>query len=475
MQIENIQNVINNIQTRYSNINKRMVKTVNGYINILYIKQLTDVSMLSEHIIRPIMGIAHHNIKVNANDIAERFISCNECSIETDEYLIVEKLFNGFTIILVSWDKYYIAANIKKVERKAINNPELTYTIRGPKDCFTENLDVNLSLIRYRIKDPMLKIKSFEVGTRTKSNVAVAYIEDIANSKILSDICQRIENIKIDGILESGELQQLLQNQLGFFPQVGIAERSDMACGGLLEGKIIILAEGSGLSLIAPKTFIEFLWSSDDVYDNKYLAAFIKILRIMSLIMSLTFGSLYIALVSFNNDILPADYILTLARLRANVPFNAFTNVLILEIVVEILRESLLRVPKQIGPAIGIVGAIIIGQAAISSGVFDPFVLIITCLSFLGSFAIPDYTIVNPFRILKFFLMISTAVLGIFGFTYGLCVILIMVVSENSFGIAYFTPYAPYNRSDTFKSIFYSKKDFSQRPNFVKAKDKSRR
>ncbi len=411
MQIENIQKILDSIQTQNSGISKRIIKTINGDINILYIKQLPDVDMLSEHIIKPIIRITDYNTKpvisttdknanINASDIAGRYITCNECGIETDENLIITMLLNGITIIFLSWDEHYLTANIKKVEKKDISQPELTYTLRGPKDCFTENLDVNLSLIRYRIKDPELKIKTFEVGDRTKSRVAVIYIEDIANDIILSDVCQRIERIKIDGILESGELQQQIQNQPGLFPQTGIAERSDMACGALLEGKIIIITEGSGLALIAPKTFIEFFWSSDDVYDNKYLAAFIKILRILSIILSFTLGSLYIALVSFHYDLLPADYILTMAKLRANVPFNAFTNVLLLEIVVEIIRESIFRVPKQIGSAIGIVGAIIISQAATTSGIFDPLILIITSLSFLASFAIPDYTIMNPFRLL---------------------------------------------------------------------------
>lgn len=473
MQVEDIERIINDIQTQCSEVVKRIIKTPNGDITSFYIKQLTDLNMLSEHVIKPIMCISDYSNWIGADDIAGRFITCNECSIETDENLIVEELLRGITIILISWDNHYLAANLRKIESKDISQPELTYTIRGPKDCFTENFDVNLSLIRYRIKDAKLKIKTYEVGDRTKSRVAVTYIEDIANDKILSDICQRIESIKVDGILESGELQQLLQGRSDLFPLTGIVERSDMACGGLLEGKIIIFVEGSGLALIAPKTFIEFLWSSDDVYDNKYAAVLAKILRILSITMGFTLGSLYIALVSFNTDILPADYILTLAKLRANVPFNAFTNVLLLEIVVEILRESLLRVPKQIGSAIGIVGAIIIGQAAISSGIFDPLILIICSLSFLASFAIPDYTIMNPFRILKFFLMVFTAVLGLFGFTFGLCFALVLITSENSFGIAYSAPCAPFNRYDFLKSIFYSKKDFSQRPDFTKVKNKN--
>ena len=471
MQTENILSLVQTIVANCTDVSKRIINTQNGDIYIFYIKQLTDLNMLSINIIKPIMETAA-NAGISASDILGRCITCNDCSVEKDENLIVEKLLGGSTIILLSWDEYFLIANIKKVEKKSISDPELTYTIRGPKDCFTENLDVNISLIRYRIKDPNLKIKICEVGRRTKSRVAIVYIEDIVNNNILSNICNSIENIEIDGVIESGELQHIIQKKSYIFPQTGLVERSDMACGGLLEGKILIITEGSGLALIAPKTFIEFLWSSDDVYDNKYLAFFIKLLRIMSILMSLTLESIYIALVSFHTDMLPADYILTLAKLRANVPFNAFTNVIILDVVIEILRESLLRVPKRIGPAIGIVGAIIIGQAAISSEIFDPLMLIITSLAFLASFAIPDYTIMNPFRFLKFLLMIITAMMGVFGFTFGLCFILTALISNDSFGISYLAPYAPFNKNDFYKSLYYSKGDFSERPNFLKTKNK---
>lgn len=466
--------IIGNVTTQCSDISKRVISFQNESATILFIKQLTDITMLSNYIIKPIMENASVITTYTADKIASKITSPSVTVLTLDENTIMEKLLNGMTVILFSWENSFLSCDIKKVEKKDISTPELTYSIRGPKDCFTEILDVNLSLIRYRIKDPQLKIDMFEVGKRTKARVAVVFIKDIANDKIVNDIESRINSIDTDGILESGELQDLLQGKREFYPKVGLAERSDLACGALLEGKIVIIAEGSGIALIAPKTFIEFLWSSDDEYANKYFAAFMKILRIVSLMLSLTLGSLYIALVSFHADLLPADYILTLAKLRSDVPVNAFTGILFLELLLLIIREAFLRVPKQIGSAIGIVGAIIIGQAAISSNVFDPLSLIIVSISFLASFAIPDYSITIPFYILKFFIMVATATLGLFGFTLGICVIITSVISENSFGVAYTSPLTPFNRQDAAKVIGYSKNTQTNRPNFLKTKDRSR-
>jgi spore germination protein KA/spore germination protein len=463
------------IQSNVSGLSKRIIECPHGTIAVLFIKQLTDRMLLSDYIIKPLVGYASEKKKLLAKEIADRILYVDDCMSDNVENRIPEYLLNGCTVLLFSWDENYLVSNIKRVESKNIESPELNYTVRGPRDCFVEILDKNLSLIRYRIKDQKLKIKLFEVGIRTKTTVAVSYIEDIANRNIVNDVIQRITNLKIDGIVESGELQSMiLDNEFNLFPQTGLVERSDMACNAMLEGKIVIIVEGSCLALIAPKTFNEFLTACDDIYDNKYLGLFMKILRSIAIFLSFTLGALYIAIVSFHNDTLPSEYILTLATLRADVPFNAFTGILILEIIVEILRESLLRIPKKIGSAIGIVGAIIIGQAAIASGVFSPLLLIVVSTSMLASFAIPDYTLINPFRILKFFMMILSAVFGLIGFTMGLCFVVTNIISSNSFGIAYTAPSAPFNLYDFVRSYFYSKSFSPSRARFLKTKDQDR-
>ncbi len=436
---------IEEIQSQVSDLSYRMLTTHLGTVYVLFIKQLTDRPMLSEYIVKPLMEYLSGKNKLSADELASQVIYVDDCSTERETTKIADYLLNGNTVILLSWDAAYLVANIKKIESKSIESPELTYTLRGPRDSFTECLDTNLSLIRYRIKDTNLKIQIIQLGPRTKANVAVAYIENAADKNIVQDILQRITNLKPNDIIESGKLQSLLlNNRQTLFPQMGLIERSDMACNAILHGKVVVVTEGSGIALAAPQTFSDFLRSGDDWYDNRYLALFLMVIRYIALFTSFILGSLYIAIVSFHNDTLPSEYILILAMLRSNVPFNPVTGVFILEVLLEILREALLRIPKKIGPAIGIAGTIIIGQAAIASGIFSPLLLILVSTSLLASFAMPDYTITNPFRIYKFLMMILSSIFGLIGFTLGLCFILTNIVSANSFGVAFAAPVAPF-------------------------------
>jgi spore germination protein KA/spore germination protein len=468
--------IINGLMNTDAGISCRTLKSAVGDINILYIKQITDVVSLSDNIIKPLVRyVLENKLVVNSEIVMSRVIYAYDCKKDNDENKINEYLLGGMTLVFLPNDSDFLVLNIKKVEQKSIQNPELTYTIRGPRDCFTENLDVNISLIRYRIKDKELKTETFEVGRRTKTRVALVYISDIANDKVSKIIRERINNIDTDGIIESGELQkELLNSKFSLFPQMGLVERSDMAAGALLEGKVIVISEGSGIALVAPKTFGEFFWSCDDVYDNQYTAFVSRNFRILAAFFSVSLTSLFIIVSSFQHDILPADYITTLAVSRSGVPWNAFTGVLLIEIILEILREALLRVPKQIGSAIGIVGGITIGQAAISAGIFSPLLLILASLSLMSSFVIPDYSIMNPLRIAKFFLIIITGVLDLYGFTLGLCFLLTNIISTNSFGVPYLAPFAPFNWSDIMNTFYYNKKIVKNRPHFLRTKDNIR-
>lgn len=446
---------IETLSNRVSDLSKRMIDTQTGKIGILFIKQLTDRTMLSEYIIKPLTECAAQKKNIPANEIANRMLYVDDCSIDRQFDKIAAYLLNGCTVILLSWDDDYLAVNIRKVSSESRESPELTYTLRGPKDSFTENLDVNLSLIRYRIKDEKLKIEMLRAGSRTKTQIAVTYIEGVCDEQIAKEILKRIQDLDVDGIVESGKLQSLiLNNKYNLFPQTGLIERSDTACSAMLEGKIVIIVEGSGIALMAPKTFFEFFCSDDDRYDNPYLATFLKFVRAIAFFISFTLGALYIAVVSFHNDTLPSEYILRLAELRMGVPFNSITGTFILEVILEILREALLRIPQKIGPAIGIAGAIIIGQAAIASGIFSPLLLIIVSTSLLASFAAPDYTIITPFRIFKFLMMLLSGIFGLIGFTMGLCFILTTLISVNSFGVAYAFPFAPFKGKALLKGFF---------------------
>lgn len=460
-----------------SGVTKRSINVNEQDIFIYYISQLTDYAMLSDSLIRPIMESANKSgSMLTAAYTSNRIISIGDCKILDNDGEAREYILKGFSIIVFSGDCQYIAANTKKVETKSIPDPELTYTLRGPRDSFTENLDVNLSLIRYRIKDPALKIEMYEMGERTRARVGMVYIGDIANEKYVKNIKERLSKLRNLSIFESGYLQKYLLNKnTDIFPQMGMVERSDMACAGLLEGRIIIITEGSGIALVAPVSFWDFLKSGDDIYDNAYLTFFVKILRIFAIYLTLTISSVYVAIVSFNPEILPTEYVLTIAKSRATVPFNALFEAIVMELVAEIIREAIIRLPKQIGPAIGIAGAIVIGQAAVAAGIFSPLMIIFGSMALVCSFIAPDYTIITPLRILKFMMIFLTGLFGLFGLVMGLTLIVVNVISNNSFGMPYLTPFAPWNAYD-IKHLFLSDliRD-KRRPVFLNNHDKTKR
>jgi spore germination protein KA/spore germination protein len=279
----------------------------------------------------------------------------------------------------------------------------------------------------------------------------------------------------VDGLSSSGELQAfLLNNKISLFPQMGIIERSDMACGALLEGKVVVVMDGSPWALVAPKVFSEFIWTCDDFYLNKYFGTFLRIIRVIALNMAFIVSSLYVAVVSFHSDALPSAYMIAIAQARAKVPFSALLEVLLIELIGEIIRESLVRVPTKIGVAVGIVGAIIIGQAAVAAGIFSPLILIVISLSLISSFIPSDYTLMDAFRVLKFVLIIATGTFGFYGFTLTIIFVLAQLVSINTFGTPYMAPLSPFNLPDFIKSIVYSKTIAPHRANFLRTKDNTR-
>lgn len=472
----NFEGIVASLQSKGLDFKERTIPFPQGTIKVFYIIQLTDRAALSENVVKPlVLHCASTKKPLNARMTVDSIIFADDCRVESDSSKIEEVILSGMVVILFSNDKEYIVANFKKVEHRAIPTPQLTYTVRGPQDCFTENLDVNLSLIRYRLKDNNMQIKMFEVGARTKARVAVIYIADIANDTVVTEIEKRIQSIDIGGIGESGELQAfLLNNKMQLFPNIGLVERSDMAFHSLLEGKVLVLVDGSGIALLAPKTFNEFFYSCDDRYDNKFFGLFMRMLRYSAVMIAFTGSSLFVAVTSFHTDLLPSRYAIALAETRVNVPFTALIGALIIEFIVELLRESLLRVPKQIGPAVGIVGAIVIGQAAIAAGIFSPLLLIIASISLLASFAIPDYSLMNAFRILKFILLLFTGSLGFYGFSIVLTAVLAELVSLNSFGVPYLAPWAPFNLYDFVRTLIYNITIDPKRPNYLRTKDNTR-
>ena len=476
MHTSRMDEILKVLNTKNIDYRERTIPYHRGVLKLLYIKELVNNCALAEQIIKPLIEYCANERKpLNARHTVENVIYAAECRIEENAALVTGYILSGMVVMLFSNAPQYVVVNIKEVPHRGVTTPQITYTMRGPKDCFVENLEVNLSLIRYRIKDPNIRIDMLKIGERTKTNVAVIYIEDIANNNIVSEVKKRLDAIKTDSTWGTGEIQQFLQNsKRDLFPQTGTTERSDWACEALMEGRVVILADGGQIALLAPYTFPQAMVPCDDRYDNKFFGLFSHILRYMAAFISLCFSSYYIAAVSFHTYILPVDYGILISKLRQNVLFAPLVEVLLLEFLVELIREAILRVPSKIGAAIGVVGAIVIGQAATSAGVFSPLLLIIVAASLMASFAMPDYFAAHPFRILKFFVIIMTGFLGFYGLSLALTVIVTNMVSINSFGVPYMAPFAPYNRYDFRRAMMFTRSTSPWREQFLRTKDNTR-
>ncbi len=385
-------------------------------------------------------------------------------------------VYSGDTIILIDgFDKgFYVST--RKWQDRGVNEPSSEIVIRGPKDGFTETLRTNTALLRRRIKSQKLWFEALVIGKYSKTDVVIAYIKDIADEKLVDEVKKRLNRIDIDGILDSGQVEQLIEDEgSSFFPTVFSAERPDVTSAALLEGRIAIIVDGSPFVLIAPTIFIHFLQSPEDYYQKSRYATLIRILRFCSLFIALLGPSLYITFTTFHQEAIPLELLSSIISQQGGIPFPILVESLIMEISFEILREANARMPQASGSAISTVGAIIIGQAAVVAGIVSPLIIIVVALTAITSLIVPSNKLANSIRASRFFFMFMAAFFGLYGILMGLILLVLHLASIRSFGIPYLAPYAPFNLSEQKDSIIkYPLWKIGRRPKLYNSKNINR-
>ncbi|ULL14091.1 spore germination protein [Paenibacillus sp. H1-7] len=363
--------------------------------------------------------------------------------IEDMESLLI-CMFNGATIVMVQGNRLAISADTIGGEMRGVEEPSTQTVIRGPKEGFTENLRTNTALIRRKIKSPDLRIDTKLIGKQTHTNVAILYLKGVVKNRYVEEVHKRLDAIQIDGILESGYIEELIQDStFSPFPTIQNTERPDTAAAALLEGQIVIIVDGTPFVLIAPFTFFKFFQSSEDYYQRYDIASFLRIIRFVSFIVAMLLPSLYIATTTFHQEMLPATLLISLAAQREGVPFPALLEAMLMEITFEVLREAGVRMPRVIGSAISIVGALVLGQAAVQAGLVSAAMVIVVSFTAIASFVIPSVNMSAAARLIRFTLMLLAATLGLFGIMSGLMVVLIHLAGLRSFGAPYLAPISP--------------------------------
>ena len=442
-------------------------------IAIIYTDGLADQTAISDFIMESLMLDLNEPLENNYYAVNQYLkdtcLTISDVKDIGDFTALFSAIMNGETVILLDGVSKGISTSTKSSKDRAITEPTTESVIRGPKEAFTETLRTNTALIRRKIKSPDLWIKSRVIGKVTQTDIAVMYINGIANEKIVKEVLERLDSIDIDGILESGYIEELIQDsKYTLFPTIYNSERPDVIAAELLEGKIAILVDGTPFVLIVPALLTSFLQSSEDYYQNFIISSLIRLLRFFGITISLIVPSLYVSITTFHQEMLPTAMLISLASQREGVPFPAVVEALIMEVAFEILREAGLRMPRTIGPAISIVGTLVIGQAAVEAGIVSSVMVIMVSLTAICSFLFPAYGLSNTIRVLRFPLMILAAGFGLFGVMIGVMALILHLCSLRSFGVPYMSPFAPIipdDQKDTL--ILFPRGSLLTRPRLV--------
>ena len=346
--------------------------------------------------------------------------------------------------VLFFLDGYHKALKIpdKGYPGRGVYETESEKVIRGSNEGFSESVKLNTALIRKRLRSPHVKVKETFIGRRTNTNVDLVYLKDLIYPGMLEEMERRLKEFEIDGTLDSGIIEQLTEKRkYSPFPQFQTTQRPDRAAMAILEGRIVLLSDNSPVALILPATYNTFIQTSDDYYSRWEIASFTRALRYLASFLAMIFPGLYLAMTNFHTQILPTDLLLSLAASREGVPFPAMVEVILMEIAFELLREAGVRLPGANGNTIGIVGGLIIGQAAVDANIVSPIVVIVVALTALCSFAVPNEEFATAFRILKFLFIFLCGSMGFFGFLAGVLAVLIHLSHLESFGIPYLAPF----------------------------------
>ena len=330
-----------------------------------------------------------------------------------------------------------------------INEADSEKVVRGSNEGFGDSVKQNAALIRKRIRSPQVKVKEKKMGVRSNTNVYLVYMEGIASPELVAKIEERLEGFEIDGVLDSGVIEQLSEEKwYSPFPQFQTTERPDRAAMSILDGRVVVLSDNSPIALILPTDYNSFIKTSDDYYNRWEIASFERLLRYLASFFAMTLPGLYLAVTNFHTQILPTTLLLSFADARSGVPFPAVIEVIIMELSFELLREAGVRLPGAMGNTIGIVGGLIIGQAAVEANLVSPIVVIVISFTALCSFAVPNEEFATAFRLLKFFFIGICAWLGFFGFLAGLLAVLIHLSHLKSFGVPYLVPFVAADLDD---------------------------
>ncbi|WNC12187.1 spore germination protein [Brevibacillus brevis] len=407
---------------------------------LVYLDGMVEKPVLHQHILRPLLfqtfaytDLSNLELSLTGRKTARAWAHAEGA------------ILSGRSVLFVDGEEHCLLLDTQGGPQRSVDEPATETVIKGARLSFVESLGQNVSLIRRYIPHHELKIKELRVGLRSRTKVALLYLGDVANLELVKELEERISRITIDGIVNVGELQELIETHwLTPFPQFMSTERPDSAASQILQGRIVIIVDQSPWVMVAPITLTSFFQSVDDYSMRWMISSFIRLLRFAGFLVSLFLPALYIAALTFHYEIIPLNLILSIGESRERVPIPPFMEAIIMEITLEMLREAGIRLPSKIGQTVGIVGGIVIGQAAVSAGIVSNIMVIVVAVTAIASFIMPNTELAAAVRILRFPMMIVAYMFGIVGIVVGMMVLIIHLLALESLGTPYGSPFAPF-------------------------------
>jgi spore germination protein KA len=464
----------------------KIAKKTNAFI--VYIDGIIDRIFISDFIIRELMNEQNFHgyfQRESPGDVIEficdNVISVHEVAKTDDLNKIFLQILNGSTALFIDGSDTCLMINTRGFEKRSVEKPVTENVILGSQEGFTESLRTNISLIRKIIKNENLMSEIIQIGKVGQTNIGIMYINGIVNQEVVKEVKKRLQSIETDFIIGDGMVGQFIEDSpYMILPQSLATERPDRVASFLAEGKVAIISEGTPFAEIVPITFFQLMQTSEDTMLRWQYGTFLRIVRVVGLLVAVFLPSLYVALTLFHQEMIPTELLADIARSKEEVPFPTIVEILLLEVSFELIREGGIRIPGVIGQTLGIIGALILGQAAVAAGLVSPILIIIVAVTGLGSFAIPNYSLGLAVRMVRFLFIFLAGILGFYGISLGIFLAACVSCSIKSFGVPFFSPIAPKLKSSSDsivrKPIWHqeSRPDYINTPNRKRQGDRVR-
>ena len=469
---KNAKKIVQKVKKLYGNspdVNSRIINIKGKNVGIIFLESSSQASTVSDFIIKGTLYTKENkNIFQNIFEALKNNLFNSQLFIINDFNEFPYYLSSGFTIITVDDSDKAIVMETRAQLDRGVTESSSEPILRGSKDSFTESHSKNLGLIRKRIKDPNLWFNELKLGRRTKTRISIAYINGIADPQKFKKIKERLNKIDIDGVLDSGNIRDYLIKQKSIFPQIHSTERPDVVSQALLEGKIVIFVENCPFTLILPTVFIDYLHTSEDEYQKAENITFTRVLRVIALIITVFTPAIYIAITTYDQNTIPDKLLISLAIQREGVPFPTTFEIILLTAIFEILRESDIRSPNSMSAAMSIVGALVLGQAAVDAGIVSPITVIVVAFTSICSLIFTDIDFMNGVRAWRFIFILAASFLGIIGILSFAIIWLIKLASLENLNTSFLAPFAPFYKEEQLNTIYHAEEDkLITRPKYI--------